>query len=669
MGFTAPWLLAGLAALSLPLWLHLLKRHKTPPEPFSSLMFFEQREQSSVRQHRLDFLLLLSLRLLLLVLLVLAFAGPYWKSGAPLARTERKLTVAAIDNSFSMRQGGRLEQAKREAAALLSRLGPESQGQVVAFAGQVQLMGEPTSDATALRAAVQAIRQEDTRGSFGDLVRALRSIAQSARTGLDVHVFSDFQKTAMPAGFAELSLPPGAVLTLHPVAEGRLPNWAVESVSAPHRLEQNQKGRVQAVIAGYGTPEAELKVSLLVRGAAVESKSVRVPESGRASVEFSSLTVPHGWSRAEVRIEKRDEFPEDDRFLFAVEHSDPMPVLFIHEPRDTRSPIYFRTALDAATQSAFTVQAATPIQLGGVEVGRYAFVVLSNVVSLPPDFEQKLRDYVEKGGAALVAVGAASAVRGKTPAFGVAVTESRYAGREGERFQAAEWLDQTHPSIRRANRWEGVRFYQVFRLEAPEARVLARVTDQTPVLMEKAEGDGKVILFASTFDNIANDFPLHASFVPFVEQTARYLAGLEESAGVLTAGAYYELRRTGGKGASVEVLDPGGRRMLDLRQAATATGVTLAQEGFYEVRRASGRNELLAVNADRRESDFEPIPQETLALWRNTGEGEAAAGQSAGAAPKPFEFGWHLLLLALVAALAESILSGRHLSLRKKEAA
>jgi hypothetical protein len=32
-----------------------------------------------------------------------------------------------------------------------------------------------------------------------------------------------------------------------------------------------------------------------------------------------------------------------------------------------------------------------------------------------------------------------------------------------------------------------------------------------------------VQVFASTFDNIGNDFPLHSSFLPFVEQTARYL--------------------------------------------------------------------------------------------------------------------------------------------------
>ena len=40
MGFLAPWFLGGLLAVGLPVWLHLLKKHRSEPQPFSSLMFF-----------------------------------------------------------------------------------------------------------------------------------------------------------------------------------------------------------------------------------------------------------------------------------------------------------------------------------------------------------------------------------------------------------------------------------------------------------------------------------------------------------------------------------------------------------------------------------------------------------------------------------------------------
>ena len=62
MGFLAPWFLGGIAVAALPLWLHLLRRYRSEPQPFSSLMFFEPRTQSSVRHRRLLYLLMLAFR-------------------------------------------------------------------------------------------------------------------------------------------------------------------------------------------------------------------------------------------------------------------------------------------------------------------------------------------------------------------------------------------------------------------------------------------------------------------------------------------------------------------------------------------------------------------------------------------------------------------------------
>src|SRR6202040_4321774 len=111
MGLFAPWFLAGFVALAVPIYVHLLRRHTTTPRPFSSLMFFEPRTQSSIRHRRLRYLLLLSLRMLLLVLLALAFANPFIMR--PAARTPGgKLVLLVIDDSFSMRAGTRLKDRK-----------------------------------------------------------------------------------------------------------------------------------------------------------------------------------------------------------------------------------------------------------------------------------------------------------------------------------------------------------------------------------------------------------------------------------------------------------------------------------------------------------------------------------------------------------------------------
>src|SRR5690349_22261891 len=122
MGFLTPWFFAGVAAIGLPVWLHLLKKHKSTPLPFSSLMFFEQRTQSSIKHRRLRYLVLFALRTALVLLIVLAFAHPYIEQhNLPLSRSNQ-VTVLAIDNSLSMRAGDRLAQAKQMAKSVVGGL-------------------------------------------------------------------------------------------------------------------------------------------------------------------------------------------------------------------------------------------------------------------------------------------------------------------------------------------------------------------------------------------------------------------------------------------------------------------------------------------------------------------------------------------------------------------
>src|SRR5437870_1041062 len=153
MGFFTPWFLAGALAVGLPIWLHLLKKHKTTPLPFSSLMFFERRTQSSIKHRRLRYLLLLAFRLAVVLLLAMAFANPFIERSAATISGER-LNLLVIDDSFSMRAGTRLADAKRDALAVLDGRRPSERAQVLALGSQVHVLTEPTQDSGVLRSAV-----------------------------------------------------------------------------------------------------------------------------------------------------------------------------------------------------------------------------------------------------------------------------------------------------------------------------------------------------------------------------------------------------------------------------------------------------------------------------------------------------------------------------------
>jgi len=679
MGLFAPWFLAGLAGLTLPLYLHLLKKLKSTPKPVPSLMLFEARTQASTRHRRLRYLLLLSLRMAWLVLLILAFANPFINRNAA-AFSGNRLVLLVVDNSFSMRAGTRvgdtrLSDAKDAAITVLSGKGG-ARAQVAAFGSQLRLMTQPIEDQSALRAAVQAIEPGDGHGNFAELARAVRAMAESVHTPIELHLFSDMQRSELAATFSDMALPSNVALVTHAVVAKAQPNWTVESLDAPGQIwgKDAKPVHVQAVIAGYGTPAAQRTVSLIVNGKATATKTIAVPANGRATVDFPALEVPYGFSRCEVKIDSADVLPADDLRRFAVRRSDPQKALLIHNYGDNRSPLYVGAALSAAAQSAFTLESINVNEAADRKPSNYAFIVLSDLNSLPSLLENSLTQYVRSGGSLLIAAGTSAGGRSQIPIFGAHIVETHDYTRVPDRYMAVGSSDSSYPAVAKAGGWPGVKFFYALNVDpggGPDAaRVIVRLGDQTPLLLEKRIGEGRVVLLTSGLDNLTNDFPLSPAFVPFIEQTARYLAGSERQGGARPVDSFLELRNARESGQGVEVTDPDGRRPLTLGEAASAQSFQLTEAGYYQLRLANGRQDEVGVNPDPKESNLDVIPDDVLALWRGNGGQSQQSASSSGAASTgktPETVWWYVMLLVLAAAVAESAIASRYLGTRREE--
>ena len=670
MGLFAPWFLAALVGLAIPVYLHLLKRLTVTPKPWASLMFFESRTKSSTRHHRLRYLLLLSLRLLVLLLVVLAFGNPFINRNTA-ALAANRLVLLVIDNSFSMRAGTRLAESKDAAMRVLSAKGA-ARAQVAAFGSQLRLMTQAIEDQSALRAAVQAIQPGDGHGNFGELARAVRAMAESVQTPIELHLFSDMQRSGLAANFSDMALPDNVSLVRHAVATKAQPNWTVESVDAPGQVwgKAAKPVHVQAVIAGYGTPAAQRTVLLVVNGKTTAAKTVTVPANERATVDFPALEVPYGFSRCEVKIDAADGFPADDLRRFAVERSDPQKALLIHRYDDSRSPFYIGAALSAAAQSAFVLESINVNEAADRQPSNYAFVILSDLNTLPSLLENALTGYVRLGGSLLMIAGTAAGSRLQIPIFGAHIVQTRDYSRVPDRYMAVGSSDSSYPAVGKADGWAGVKFFYALEVDPGDARVIARLGDQTPLLLEKRIGEGLVALLTSGLDNVTNDFPLHPAFVPFIEQTARYLAGSERQGGARPVDAYLELRNAREKAQGVEVTDPEGKHPLSLGEIASAQSFQLTEAGYYHLRLADGRQNEVAVNADPKESNLDVIPDDVLALWQGKG-GETSQEAAAPGAPTPRKtrqsIWWYLMLLGLAFAIAESALASQYLGTQREE--
>jgi hypothetical protein len=230
-------------------------------------------------------------------------------------------------------------------------------------------------------------------------------------------------------------------------------------------------------------------------------------------------------------------------------------------------------------------------------------------------------------------------------------------------------VDATHPALRGVEELRAANFDRAVNVEPTEAdRVPMWLADGTPLLLERALGEGRVLLFTSSLDREWNDLPVQPAFVPLMAGIANTLLGGEGFTSEADLGSTLAVRALGLAGG--RIFDPRGEAALGL--GAGSDDVLLDQVGFYEVE-GGGTTELVAVNFDPRESDLTPVDAATLERWRGLGvrPGESAAPVAAAASGEtvPSSLGPWLVMLLLLLVVVESLVGNWHLRIRRGVAA
>src|SRR3970040_2204772 len=190
------------------------------------------------------------------------------------------------------------------------------------------------------------------------------------------------------------------------VGEENVPNWTIEDARVRPRIyRQRYPERLRVVGGGFGTEAANKEVVFSLTGKIMQRKTVQVPASGVATVEFDSFDVPIGSNRGEVRISPADGLPPDHLFQFTLERREPHRLLFLREAGEERELYYIRSALGAEADSPWVLDARTPAEALSLPVNNYAAVILSNVGRLPDALVGMLRAVVQKGGGLLITAG------------------------------------------------------------------------------------------------------------------------------------------------------------------------------------------------------------------------------------------------------------------------
>jgi len=682
VSFLAPAFFAALAALSIPVVIHLIQRERKTVVPFPSLMFLRRVPYQSVRRRRIRNWLLLLVRATSVALIVAAFTRPFFHQGAlaSAAGGGAREVVILLDDSASMGYGDHWDRARAAARRAADGLSGEDRATLVLFSNNAEENVRATPDRVRLKAAIDAARVSSGATRFGPALKLAQSIlSRSSLSRREAILISDFQKTGW-AGAEDLHFPESTVLTPVSVAAADAANVAVPSVSFQRASFSGQERlTVVAGITNRGSaPVANVPVTLEIDGRAMQTLPVTIGPNASTSVSFAPFTLADANVKGIIRA-GTDALPADNVFHFVLTPSRPVAVLVVDQKSDRSDPsLYLAKALAIGTTPAFQADLVSAAQASSSQLEKHGLVVLNNT-AFPPAFTGGvLTRYVERGGGLFLVLGEHSTfpapATGETPLLpgklgGVIDPASGRVGSFG-------FLNYSHPLFEvfkapRSGDFSSVRVYRYRGLElgptTPDVRVLARFDDGAVAAAEKRVGTGRVIAWTTTLDDSWNDLALKPVFLPLVHQMARYLARYEDPAAWYTIGQALDASQRKAGGGDRVALTPSGRR-IPLTGPDAPRFVELSEQGFYEVRATNattGRPFTVAANLDPAESDLTAIdPQELVA--GATGHAAVSAAHPAAAAPVTPEdaerrqaIWWYLMLAGLVLLAAETMWSNR----------
>jgi hypothetical protein len=556
MLWTHPLLLSGLAALAVPVVIHLMMRAQGRKVVFSTLRFLP-RSQPARERKRIRHWPLLLLRLLLIALLVSAFARPFWPDTAGAATRERaRAVVLVLDRSASMQakegDSTRWDAALASARKLLGTLSGNDRVAVVGFAQEAEVLA-PWGPAAIAEHALSGLSATNEPGKLADGLRVAAQLLEHAPAGGDLVIVGDLQKSGC-AGLDTVSLPAGTHCDVRPVSRPETANVAVTDL----RVADSGSTALTVDLRNFSSlPQTTLPVKALLDGQPFYEGKIDLAAGAAAHLTLPALAAKPGWHAIQVNAAAGDALAPDDSRGAGVFIPPPIPVLVAEphpEKRNFARASYFLTsALDpnysddpavspAPGPFAVTVVEADKLAAALAANPKPAVVVLPPLPTLPDGLGAALAAFVHGGGGVLAWVAAGVDTLGYDNQFSI-FSPARLI--EPEAFQSLEpgggwrlgWWNRDSALFGRIG--EGTRgdltlpqFKQRMQLAVdPDAEVLATFGDKTPFLLLRQVGRGRVLLVNASSDTEGSDWPIHKTYLPMVQRMAYYLAQRDPQAG------------------------------------------------------------------------------------------------------------------------------------------
>ena len=702
MSFLYPAMLAGLAAVSVPVIIHFLNKFRVRTTDWGAMRFLLDSVRKNEKRVKIEDLILLILRCLLVALAVFAFARPVLKALA-VGGGDSDEPVAAIvllDNSASMGQsagaGTVFDQAKREVTTWLDKQPGQSLAALYLVSDRTEaLIPKPGADMGLFRKMLSEAEISD-RGS--DLAQAVRLAVENLKTVTgrprEIRIYSDGQAKAWLKKDEIVKLAaenPDIRIVPILIGEKAQDNVGIVALRADGGIVAfRQPCRFHVEVANYGSSAVEgVRVTLSIDGGP-PAGDVVIPriEAGATQAAGIIISFPDAGPRSVTASIAPDAFAADNRRTAAVDVVSQMNVLLgegNHEgPAIDRDGFFIANALvplapDQVSRHYLSTiplsLSELPAELGNRNNAASQAVFLCNPGPVSQAVAQALKEYVQAGGNLVIFPGPLThpedwkSVPGfmeMLPAEIGPLTEELGASAalawQGNNYShpvTSLWTDSAQGSL------AAVKFSRHFPLTVKRnARTIIQLSNGEPSVVEWGFGEGNVVLFNSTATPEWNNFPLHPAFVPFLQRLMGYMNRGNESRLTLAPGEPFrkpvpEIY----KGRDFSVQRPGseasrtaGQVVSDDRSSFIRYAAT-DKAGVYKVSVGQDPIAIFSVQMDPAESDLRKVDPAVVDELKNVKHAETQASAARMVVTRDY---WTLLIwIAAAFFVMEAIMGHR----------
>ena len=679
MQFLAPAALAGLAAISLPVIIHLLNKLRIREVRWAAMRFLQAAVKKNQRRVKMQDLLLLILRCLVLAVIVFAFARPTFEKieKSTLVAGDPLTVMVLLDQSASMGASDGLE--TRFAAARLATLNfleelpsGSAAGLLLVNDSYASPVSRPSRDLSLVRRSVELAKLTDRGTDFQPAIRAAVEALRNLTGRREVHLFTDNQLSgwhALEAVREFLKTAPDIKVVIAtpgsgPADAGSTGNLAVTNLKLDTAIPvAGQPIRVLAEITNTGeTPANGVRLTLSVDDDPPSADAV-ISDLAPGGTRYIPLLVrlPGTGFHTLTATLPPDRLAFDNRRTLALEIAPASDVLVVESRRGPAlwqgSGHFLASALapvaeEAASRHYLHVTRTTAADLDPSKLSGYTVIFLAGADALAPPMVTALASFVNDGGGLVIMPGDATPADifldapwpDLLPAVINLPVEPSQSGVEPGPYNHPLLTLWNDPGAGNLN---ALRFSKVFTLapvDAPGVSTALRLADTSPVIVERTVGKGRVVLFAAPPVPSWTNLPLHPAFVPLVH---RLYAGSARSSSLklnLSPGDTFQapvpidqLNRdvyVRGPAADAKTVAVG-------RTELVATQAMLAVRNTSEAGRHAvfvGQNErpdfYFAVQSPAAESDLKTAPADILTS--GTAPVAGAGASATPAAPPPY---------------------------------